>query len=126
LTVRLDPATGLFDDAALAELQDAHEVLSVSEHEFTYAGVPVPRPAHPSRTLRGRPPSSGPSADGAQGHLDSPQASGDVVETDGAHAQAHPSGRGAPVQAAQAARSSDRAMATGRMEILLHMRRGGR
>ena len=41
LTVRLDAGTGLFDDASLAALQEAHEVLSVSGHAFTYAGVPT-------------------------------------------------------------------------------------
>ena len=41
LTVRLDPATGLFDDGALAELQETHEVVSVSEHAFVYADVPT-------------------------------------------------------------------------------------
>ena len=39
LTVRLDPATGLFDDGALAELQETHEVVGVSEHAFVYADV---------------------------------------------------------------------------------------
>ncbi len=41
LTVRLDPSTGVFDDATLVELQEAHEVLSVSEHAFVHTGVPT-------------------------------------------------------------------------------------
>jgi superfamily II DNA helicase RecQ len=41
LTVRVDPATGLFDDAALVELQETCEVVSVSEHAFVYAAVPT-------------------------------------------------------------------------------------
>lgn len=41
VTVRLDPDTGLFDDAELVALQDAFDVVSVSEHSFVYCGVPT-------------------------------------------------------------------------------------
>jgi len=41
VTVRLDPETGIFDDRELVALQDAFEVVSVSEHTFVYCGVPT-------------------------------------------------------------------------------------
>ena len=41
VTVRLNPDTGLFDDAELVSLQEAFDVVSVSEHTFVYCGVPT-------------------------------------------------------------------------------------
>jgi hypothetical protein len=40
-TLRLDPATGCFDDRAVADFFVAHDALSVSEHFFTFDGAPT-------------------------------------------------------------------------------------
>lgn len=40
-TLRLDPATGRFDDRDLVEFQDGREVLEVSEYQFTHERTPT-------------------------------------------------------------------------------------
>lgn len=41
LTMHLDPETGSFADAALAELSGTSEILSMSDHFFAHEGLPI-------------------------------------------------------------------------------------
>ena len=41
ITLRLDPATGLFDDKGLAEFQLGKDVLEVSEHFLVHESIPT-------------------------------------------------------------------------------------
>ncbi len=40
-TVRLDPTTGTFDDSELAAFLEDHSAVTITEHAFTFAGVPT-------------------------------------------------------------------------------------
>ena len=40
-TLRMDPATGAFDDSALQAFLEAHEALSVHEHFFVHEQQPT-------------------------------------------------------------------------------------
>jgi len=41
LALRLDPATGVFDDTALADFQEGREMIDVSDYLFNYEGLPT-------------------------------------------------------------------------------------